>query len=215
MSDDWKRLIMSQGEQAAVVTVGTRVPSAHRHNRPMHQTTFTLGDQAINTYSTTQAESYSGMDAQGKPLIFFYRDAPYPSQHYGNLDITSNTGAIQTQTHSRHVYTPKTITEHHVLHSHQARNRTRNCEGETMKEVTNPPETTPYITTYCSEHSVPKGGSDSTPPTGKPTLWHRHDILTGQDRGPVNQGRGRRASRDKVLWADRRWETDSGSLRLY
>ncbi|XP_031677644.1 uncharacterized protein LOC109883947 isoform X2 [Oncorhynchus kisutch] len=154
--------------------------SGPRHGRLMHQSTLSLGDpQGSGTsYTTTHTQSYCGREADGQPLVFFPQDPAYPSQHTSQLNL-SHTSTSQSQTHSRDIHNPKDIIPFNVLHRLGQSNWSRNREGVAMREVTNPKEPTPYWTTYRSEHRSPSPFPSPHDPTGRPTLWHQHDILTG------------------------------------
>ncbi|XP_022529897.1 uncharacterized protein LOC111193423 isoform X4 [Astyanax mexicanus] len=105
-----------------------------------------------------------------------------------------------------------------VLRSLRSRNWTRNREGLAVKEITNPPESTVYISSYHTQYCGPANcpaSSLQTGASGQPTRWHQHNILTGGDRGPARPETARRLSGDRLLWATRRLETDCPSLHLY
>ncbi|XP_062388667.1 uncharacterized protein LOC134077214 isoform X1 [Sardina pilchardus] len=190
-------------------------PSAQRPAvRPMHETTLTLKDSADTNYTTVMAESYSGRDTRGQPLIFSFRDPQFPSQHDRKLDL-SNTIATYTATHSRDVHSPKDIIPHNVLYNSRMRNWTRSHEGLAMKEVTNPTGSTLFRSSYHDNHQNPSSSiGHGVTSMGRPTAWHSHDILTGEDKRPAGPGKPK-TTRDDSLRAQRRWETDSSALRLY
>ncbi|XP_029599278.1 uncharacterized protein LOC115181501 [Salmo trutta] len=237
MSENWQTAVVTvgfvQGSKVDSVPMGSRMThireapagqrgpgkpqsSGPRQGRLMHQSTLSLGDpQGSGTnYTTTHTQSYCGREADGQPLVFFPRDPAYPSQHTSQLDL-SHTSSSQSQTHSRDIHNPKAIIPFNVLHRLGQSNWSRNRDGVAMREVTNPKEPTPYWTTYRSEHRGPSPSPSPHHPTGRPTLWHQHDILTGEARSPAGPGNARRQSGERVLWATRRWGTDCCSLRLY
>ncbi|KAL0992592.1 hypothetical protein UPYG_G00095490 [Umbra pygmaea] len=187
--------------------------SSRRCGRLMHQSTLTLGSPLAceGSYTTTHTESFRGRAADGQPLIFHLRVPDYTSQHATQLKLNDR-WTTKSQTHSRDVYAPKEVIPYNVLHSLGLNNRSRNRDGVAMREVTNPHEPTPYLTTYCSEHV----GLSPAPSrcTGRPTIWHQHDILTGEVKSPAGPGKARRPSLERVLWATRRWENDCCSLQL-
>ncbi|XP_018612653.1 uncharacterized protein LOC108937309 [Scleropages formosus] len=190
-------------------------PIPRRGARPMHQSTLTLGcPSAHPCYATTHARSYSRRGEDGRPLCFYYRDAPFPSQHLSSLKL-SHMVPVDAESHTRDIHGPKDIVPHHVLHELGLRNRKRNQLGQVMREVANPSEPTLYQTTYRSNHSHLSHTATRDHSTGLPTRWHCHDILTGEERRPAGPGEPRRRSRDHMLWAARRWETDCCALRLY
>ncbi|KAB5553571.1 hypothetical protein PHYPO_G00040140 [Pangasianodon hypophthalmus] len=183
--------------------------------RPLHQTTFCLGDQTP-CYSTTHAESFCGRRDDGQLLAFFPREPSYPSQHHSDLDLRNiSEGSSFSSTHSRDVHGPKDVTAHDVLRSLRTRNWTRNRESLAMKEVTNPPEDTPYRSSYRSDHCGAATSGQSEQACGRPTRWHRHDILTGAERSPAGPGEPKKKSIERQICAVRRWESDCTSMRLY
>ncbi|KAF4116123.1 hypothetical protein G5714_003612 [Onychostoma macrolepis] len=184
----------------------TPTPCA-RGKRPMHQSTLTLGDQTKPIYSTTHAESFSGRDLDG-------RDPCYSSQHDGKMDL-SHIRVSRGQTHSRDVHGPKDIIPHCILHQVGMQNRTQNREGFVMKEVTNPAEATLYQTTYQTVHCTSSKRYQTNEARGQPVPWHRHNIITGQEKAAAGPGQVRRRSGESILWAARRWEMHSDSFRLY
>ncbi|XP_046894488.1 uncharacterized protein LOC124479675 isoform X2 [Hypomesus transpacificus] len=185
-----------------------------RHGRLMHQTTLSLGDQTSGTcYTTTHSQSYSGRSANGQVLLFFPRDPSCASQHSAQLDLSNAPSTSRPQTHSRSVHSPKDVVPSDVLHGLGRRNRSRNREGVAMMAVTNPREPTCYWTTYRSEHACVEPPRPSQRCLGKPTLWHQHDIVTGEARGQGVPVKTRRSG-DRALWAARRWETDCCAYRL-
>ncbi|KAG1967937.1 uncharacterized protein LOC120489875 isoform X2 [Pimephales promelas] len=181
--------------------------------RPMHQSTLTLGDQNKSIYSTTHAESFSGRGHNGQELVFLPRDSRYPSQH--NRSDLSNMGVTQAQTHSRDIHGPKNIIPHHVLHRVGVQNRAQNRDGFVMKEVTNPTEATLYQTTYQTVHCSTSSRHQTNESSGQHVSWHRHNIITGEEKAAARPVRPRRQSGESILWAARRWETHHNSLRLY
>ncbi|XP_055049988.2 uncharacterized protein [Misgurnus anguillicaudatus] len=185
-----------------------------RGKRPMHRSTLILGDQTESVYSTTHAESFSRRGHDGQALVFPFRDPLSPSQHNGKLDL-SNVQVTAGQTHSRDVHGPKDIVPHYVLHSAGEQNKTRNYGGRVMKEVTNPNEVTPYQTTYHTEHCNTSTRYLTDESSGHPVLWHKHNIITGEEKTPFGPGQSRRQSGERGLWAARRWETQCDSFRLY
>ncbi|XP_041941758.1 uncharacterized protein LOC121705076 isoform X2 [Alosa sapidissima] len=201
-------------------TANPRLSSRRPAVRPMHESTLTLTDSTDTNYTTVMAESYSGRDSRGQPLIFFLRDPPFPSQHDSKLDL-SNALTTYTATHSRNVHSPKDIIpypstiQHNVLHSSRNRNWTRSHEGLAMKEVTNPTGSTLFRSSYRDSHQNPSLSiGHGVSPMGHPISWHSHDILTGEDKRPAGPGKPKTA-RDDSLQAQRHWETDSSTLRLY
>ncbi|KAL2100608.1 hypothetical protein ACEWY4_002369 [Coilia grayii] len=191
-------------------------PSTRRQgNRSMHESTLTMTDSAETNYTTVMAESYCGRDPGGQPLIFFHRDAEFPSQHISTLDL-SNTSITYTPTHSRDVHSPKDVIPHNVLRSYGLRNFTHNHQGLAMKEVTNPPGLTLYQSSYHDSHQRTSASiSHCIPPTGRPTPWHSHNILTGEEVRSADPGKARKTARNKPLCAQQPWETDCTALRLY
>ncbi|KAL4659046.1 hypothetical protein GN956_G3419 [Arapaima gigas] len=190
-------------------------PLTHRDARPMHQSTLSLGCPSSHScYITTHARSYSRRGEDGRPRRFFYRDAPFPSQHLSSLEL-SHMAPVHVESHTRDVHGPKDVIPPHILHELGLRNRKQNQLGLVMKEVANPPKPTTYQTTYRTDHGDPSHGTSCARSTGLPTRWHCHDILTGEERRPAGPGEPRRRSGDHVLWATRRWETDCCALRLY
>ncbi|KAF4093217.1 hypothetical protein AMELA_G00029780 [Ameiurus melas] len=186
--------------------------------RRMHQTTFSLGDQTPR-YSTTHTESFSCRRDDGRPLVFHLTDPSYPSQHRSGLVLKNiSKGPSFSSTHSRDVHSPKDITPHDLLRSLRARNWTRNREGLAMKEVTNPPEDTSYRSSYGSDHcdaAAAAASGQSERASGRPTRWHRHDILTGEERPPAGPREPKKKCVEGQISAARRWENDCTSLRLY
>ncbi|XP_010902680.2 uncharacterized protein LOC105030484 [Esox lucius] len=223
MSHNWHTSVVTVGCSGIThirkAPAGQQVPGepqalGPRGGRRMHRSTLTLGDpQACGrSYTTTHTQSYCGRTADGHPLVFFPRDPAYPSQQTTQINL-SDRPTNQLQTHSRDVHGLKDIIPFNVLHRLGQNNLSRNRQGVAMKEVTNPNEPTPYWTTYRSEHRGP--GPTPSSSNGRPTMWHQHDILTGEARTPAGPGKARRQSLDRVLWATRRWETGCCALRLY
>ncbi|KAK9977669.1 hypothetical protein ABG768_019470 [Culter alburnus] len=182
--------------------------------RSMHQSTLTLGDQTKSIYSTTHAESFSGRRRDGQALVFLPQDPCYPSQHNRKPDL-SNIHVTQAQTHSRDVHGPKDIIPHHVLHRVGVQNRAQNRDGFVMKEVTNPTEATTYQTTYRTVHCSTSSRYQTNESSGQPVSWHRHNIITGEEKTSAGTVQPRRQSGESVLWAARRSETHYDSFRLY
>ncbi|XP_051244637.1 uncharacterized protein LOC127356685 [Dicentrarchus labrax] len=194
---------------------GCRCQSKAKTSKPrhLHQSTLNLGDTAPS-YSTTHNQSYSGRSADGRPLLFHLRDPSFPSQHRTRLDLSTDTTALPCalQSHTTEVHSAKHITPRM---DPKVENWARYRSGRAVREVTNPQDPSEYWTTYQTELRVPV--SDRSPPLagGRPTQWHQHNILTGEQRPMVGPGKPSRRSRDKLLWAARRWETDYSALRLY
>ncbi|KAL7850168.1 hypothetical protein SRHO_G00195170 [Serrasalmus rhombeus] len=176
--------------------------------RSLHQSTISFGDQTKTSYSTTHTESFSGRSCDGQPLIFQQKSA-------GSVDLSTPTGSSYGSTHSRDVHSPKDVMPQSVLRDVRTRNRIHNWEGLIMKEITNPLEATPYRSSYHTEHCSPAASAQPTGAAGQAALWHQHNILTGEDGGPVGPGNPRRQSRERLLWAARCRETDRLSLCLY
>ncbi|KAF5894989.1 uncharacterized protein DAT39_015315, partial [Clarias magur] len=153
-------------------------PGKRWTGRLLHQTTFSLGDQTP-CYSTTHAKSFSGRRYDGQPLIFHLSDPPYPSQHRHGLELRNfSEGPSFSSTHYKDVHSPKEVTPHNVLRSLRNRNWTRNRDGLEMKQVTNPPEDTLYRSSYSLDHCGDELSGRFEHASGRPTLRHRHDILT-------------------------------------
>ncbi|KAM7387569.1 hypothetical protein PAMA_009946 [Pampus argenteus] len=182
--------------------------------RHLHESTLSLGDTAAPCYTSTHTQSYCGRSADGRPLIFHLRDPSFPSQHRSQLDLSNNTAAMQCllQSHTADVHRPKHITPRADM---KVENWARYCSGQAVREVTNPQHPPEYSTTYMTELRPPVGDGSTLQPSGRPTLWHQHDILTGERRQQTDPGKLCRRSRDKLLWAARRRETDCCALRLY
>ncbi|XP_062388668.1 uncharacterized protein LOC134077214 isoform X2 [Sardina pilchardus] len=107
------------------------------------------------------------------------------------------------------------MAEHNVLYNSRMRNWTRSHEGLAMKEVTNPTGSTLFRSSYHDNHQNPSSSiGHGVTSMGRPTAWHSHDILTGEDKRPAGPGKPK-TTRDDSLRAQRRWETDSSALRLY
>ncbi|KAK2916305.1 hypothetical protein QQF64_024809 [Cirrhinus molitorella] len=185
-----------------------------RGKRPMHQSTLTFGDQTKSIYSTTHAESFSGRGRDGQALVFLPRDPCYPSQHDGKLDL-SNIHVSRGQTQSRDVHAPKDIVPHYILHKVGVQNRTQNREGCVMKEVTNPAEATLYQTTYQTVHCATSDRYQTNEASGQPVPWHRHNIITGEEKAAAGPGQARRESGESILWAARRCEMHSDPFHLH
>ncbi|XP_063077609.1 uncharacterized protein LOC134467682 [Engraulis encrasicolus] len=185
-------------------------------NRTMHEGNLNMITNSPETnYTTVTAEAFSGRGRRGETLVFFPRDAEFPSQHSSSLDL-SNSPIAYMATHSRDVHSPKDITPHTVLRSYGLRNLTHNHQGSAMKEVTNPPGSTVY---HSSSHDSHQGAyrSDSLSITtmGHPTTWHSHNILTGEEVRPAGPGKPQRAGRIEALCPQPRWEKDCTAFRLY
>ncbi|XP_016104475.1 uncharacterized protein [Sinocyclocheilus grahami] len=185
-----------------------------RGKRPMHQSTLTLCDQTKSIYSTTHAESFSGRGYDGQALVFLPRDPCYVSQHDGKPDL-SNIHVSQGQTHSRDVHGPKDIVPHYILHRVGVQNRTQNREGFVMKEVTNPAEATLHQTTYQTAHCTTSNRYQTNEASGQPVPWHRHNIITGEEKAAAGPWQARRQSGESILCAARRCEMHSDSFHLY
>ncbi|XP_058272696.1 uncharacterized protein LOC131369842 [Hemibagrus wyckioides] len=200
-------------EARARERAATMPPGKLWKGRPLHQTTLCLGDQTP-CYSTTHTQSFCGRRDDGQPLVFLLRDPCYPSQHRRALDLRNVLDSVSS-THSRDVHSPKDITPHDVLRSLRDRNWTRNHEGLDMKEVTNPPGDTAYRSSYRSDHCATETSARCQQASGRPTDWHRHNVLTGEERAPAGPGEPRRKCVEREMCASHRWEGDCTSLRLY
>ncbi|XP_026180194.1 uncharacterized protein LOC113140539 [Mastacembelus armatus] len=206
--------------------------SKAKNSRPrhLHQSTLNLGDTAP-CYTTIHSQSYSGRSTDGRPLIFHLRDPSFPSQHHTCLDLSNSLTPLQFPllSHTKEVHSPKHITPRVDL---KVENWTRYHSGQTVRELTNPQNPSEYWTTYKTNHTPPGTGSLPQLASGTPTQWHQHDILTGsiysaelytsrnkkkfgEKKQAAGPGKPRRQSRDKLLWATRRWEMDYSALRLY
>ncbi|XP_075999062.1 uncharacterized protein LOC142992482 [Genypterus blacodes] len=185
-----------------------------RLRRPLHQSTLTLGDMtSAPCYTTTHAQSYCGRAADGRPLIFHLPDPCLPSQHLNRLDVGDKATPCLLQSHTREVHGLKHTTPRVNM---TLENWARYQSGRDVREITNPRDPTLYSTTYRAEHHrLPDTDGPPHWASGKPTQWHRHNILTGEERQPAGPGKPSRRSGDKQLWAARRWETDCCALRLY
>ncbi|XP_067472305.1 uncharacterized protein [Thunnus thynnus] len=181
--------------------------------RHLHQSTLNLGDTAP-CYTTTHTQSYCGRSADGRPLIFHLRDPSFPSQHQTQLDLSDDITVLRgpLQSHSADVHTPKHITPRADM---KVENWARYCSGQAVREITNPPDPSEYETTYMTEHRLPVSDGSPHQPCGRPTQWHQHDILTGEQKQQTGPVKPSRRSRDKLLWVARRRETDCSALRLY
>ncbi|XP_034567997.1 uncharacterized protein LOC117832822 [Notolabrus celidotus] len=181
--------------------------------RHLHESTINFGD-AASSYTTTQHQSYCGRSVDGRPLTFHLRDPSFPSQHHTRLDLSiSSQPQCRLQTHTQEVHGLKHIP---ARTNHMAINWARQCSGEAVREITNPQQgQCEYQSTYRTEHTLPETDSSSHQASGTPTQWHQHNILTGEVRQPAGPRKSCRRSRDKQLWAERRWETDFSALRLY
>ncbi|KAF1379971.1 hypothetical protein PFLUV_G00181620 [Perca fluviatilis] len=182
-------------------------------SRHLHQSTLNLGDTAP-CYTTTHNQSYSGRSADGRPLIFHLRDPSFPSQHRTQLDLSNISTPLQCplQSHTNDVHRPKHITPRT---DPKVENWARYCSGQAVREITNPQDPSDFRTTYKAGYTPPVIDSSPQLAGGRPTQWHQHNILTGEQRQTNGPGEPRRRSRDKLLWAARRWETDCSALRLY
>ena len=58
-------------------------------------------------------------------------------------------------------------------------NWARYCSGQAVREITNPEDPSEYGTTYMTEHRLPVADGSAQQPSGTPTQWHQHNILTG------------------------------------
>ncbi|XP_078126697.1 uncharacterized protein LOC144530816 isoform X2 [Sander vitreus] len=181
--------------------------------RHLHQSTLNLGDTAPS-YTTTHNQSYSGRSADGRPLIFHLRDPSFPSQHRTQLDLSNISTPLQCplQSHTKDVHRPKHITPRT---DPKVENWARYRSGQAVREITNPQAPSHFWTTYKAGYTPPVTDSSPQLAGGRPTQWHQHNILTGEQRQTNGPGEPRRRSRDKLLWAARRWETDCSALRLY
>ncbi|XP_049926143.1 uncharacterized protein LOC126406058 [Epinephelus moara] len=203
------------GDQRLTHHHSCQCQSEAKRSRPrhLHQSTLNLGDMAA-CYTTTHNQSYSGRLADGRPLIFHLRDPSFPSQHRSQLDLSHNITSMQCllQSHTKHEHGPKHITPRTNL---KVENWARYRSGQAVKEITNPQDPSEYWTTYKTWHTLPV--TDGLPQLtgGRPTKWHQHNILTGEQRQTVGQGKPIRRTRDNLLWAARCWETDCSALRLY
>ncbi|XP_030262732.1 uncharacterized protein LOC115575075 [Sparus aurata] len=177
--------------------------------RHLHQSTIDFGDTAP-CYTTTHNQSYSGRSSDGRPLIFHLRDPSFPSQHRARLDLRTNTDPLQS--HSQQVHEPEHVT---ARTDSKKENWARYCSGQAVREITNPQGPSEYWTTHRTEHTLPVTDGSPQLAGGRPTQWHHHNILTGEQRQTAGPGNPSRRSRDRLLWAARRWETDCCSLRLY
>ncbi|KAG9264115.1 hypothetical protein AMEX_G22353 [Astyanax mexicanus] len=226
----WLQFFVSAVLVAMGIQAADRLPGRNRGRmktgsrsaaggRRLHQTTLSLGDQNQTTFTTEQKQNFSGRSRKDQPLIYQQRDPSYSSQHYSSADHSNiSAKSSYTSTHSRDVHNPKDMTPSSVLRSLRSRNWTRNREGLAVKEITNPPESTVYISSYHTQYCGPANcpaSSLQTGASGQPTRWHQHNILTGEDRGPARPETARRLSGDRLLWATRRLETDCPSLHLY
>lgn len=139
---------LMNGDQSLTLC-GQRRHSKTKTYRPrhLHQSTLTLGDTAP-CYTTTHTQvsphhiytsvnrrmaqrasvtspvcplcqSYSGLSADGRPLIFHLRDPGFPSQHHNCLDL-SNVTALQCPqlSHTKDVHRPQHITPVNCRHNH-------------------------------------------------------------------------------------------------
>ncbi|XP_026064090.1 uncharacterized protein LOC113047054 [Carassius auratus] len=192
----------------------TPTPCA-RGKRPMHQSTLTLGDQTKDIYSTTQAEYFSGRGLDGQALVLLPRDPCHSSQYDGKLELSHIPVSRGGQTHSRDVHGPRDIIPHYILHRVGLQNRTQNREGVVMKEVTNPAEATLYQTTYQTVHCTTSKRYQTNEACGQPVPWHRHNIITGEEKAAAGPGPVRRQSGESILWEARRWEMNRDSFHLY
>ncbi|XP_073350530.1 uncharacterized protein [Pagrus major] len=181
--------------------------------RHLHQSTIHLGDMAP-CYTTTHNQSYSGRSSDGRPVIFYLRDPSFPSQHHAHLDLSDSTDPPQSQlqSHSKEVHGPKRIT---ARTDPKKENWARYHSGQAVREITNSQDPPEYRTTHRTEHTLPVTDGSPRLAGGRPTQWHHHNILTGEQRQTAGPGSPSRRSRDRLLWTVRRWETDCCSLRLY
>ncbi|KAM8723748.1 uncharacterized protein AB9X84_003642 isoform 1-T2 [Acanthopagrus schlegelii] len=177
--------------------------------RHLHQSTVDFGDMAP-CYTTTHNQSYCGRSSDGRPLIFHLRDPSFPSQHRTRPDRRTNPDPPPS--HSREVTEPKHTT---ARTDPKKENWARYCSGQAVREITNPQGPSEYRTTHRTEHTLPVPDGSPQLAGGRPTQWHQHNILTGEQRQTAGPGNPSRRSRDRLLWAARRWETDCCSLRLY
>ncbi|XP_042360274.1 uncharacterized protein LOC121956205 [Plectropomus leopardus] len=181
--------------------------------RHLHESTLNLGDMAP-CYTTTHKQNYSGRSADGRPLIFYLRDPSFPSQHQSQLDLSNDTSPLQCplQSHTRDVHRPM----HTAPRANpKLENWTRYRSGQDVREITNPQDPSEYWTTYKTEHKLQVTDGSPKLAGGRPTQWHQHNILTGEQKQTEGPGRPIRRSRDELLRAARRWETDCCALRLY
>ncbi|XP_026206005.1 uncharacterized protein LOC113155457 [Anabas testudineus] len=180
--------------------------------RHLHQSTLNLGDTAP-CYITTHDQSFSGRSADGRPLTFLLRPPSFPSQHQTHLDLSNNIAPLQCPplSHSQEVHRPIHTAPRANLN---VENWIRYRSGQTVREITNPQDLSEYWTTYKTDHRSPVTNISSQL-AGRPTQWHQHDILTGEQRQAAGPGKPSRQSRDRLLWATRQWETDCSALRLY
>ncbi|XP_059203913.1 uncharacterized protein LOC131983242 isoform X2 [Centropristis striata] len=197
---------------------GPQCQSKAKASRPrrLHQSTLTFGD-TVPCYSTTHSQSFSGRSSDGRPLVFHLREPSFPSQHHSCLDVSDIATPLQSllQSHTKDVHGPKHITPRTNL---RVDNWARYRSGQAVREITNPPDPLDppeYCSTYRAGHTLPLSGSSPQLAGGKPTQWHHHDVLTGEQRQEEHPGKACRQTRDQLLWAARRWETDCCALRLY
>ncbi|XP_047428262.1 uncharacterized protein LOC124998111 [Mugil cephalus] len=184
-----------------------------RRSRPrhLHKSTLSFGD-APSIYTTTHTQSFSGRSADGRPLIFQLREPSFPSQHQSQLDLGYNITQLQSVllSHSKEVHGPKHVT---LRTDPRLENWARYRSRQTAREITNPQDSSETSTTYKTEHTVPVTDTSPQQASGKPTRWHQHNILTGEQKQTA--GKPSRRSRNKALWASRSRETDCCALRLY
>ncbi|XP_076608309.1 uncharacterized protein LOC143333833 [Chaetodon auriga] len=205
---------LTDGEQG-LARCGRRCQWKAKSSRPrhLHQSSLNLGDSAPSC-TTTHSQSYCGRSADGRPLLFHLRDPSFPSQHQTRLDVRNDTTRLQSppQSHTGQVHGPKHISPRT---DPKVENWARYRSGQAVRDTIDTQDPSEYWTTYKTEHTLPVTDSSSQLAGGKPTQWHQHNILTGEQTQMAGPGKPSRRSRDKLLWADRRWETDCSALRLY
>ncbi|XP_032393019.1 uncharacterized protein LOC116702749 [Etheostoma spectabile] len=180
--------------------------------RHLHKSNLILGDTSP-CYTTTHNQSYSGRSADGRLLIFHLREPSFPSQHRTQLDLSNTSTPLQCalQSHTKDVHRPKHITPRT---DPKVENWARYRSGQAVREITNPQDPFDSWTTYKAGYTPPVTDGSPQLAGGRPTQWHQHNIVTGEQKQTNGPGEPRRRSRDKLLWAARRWETDCCALRL-
>ncbi|XP_067332555.1 uncharacterized protein [Channa argus] len=163
---------------------------------------------------TNPCMSYSGRSADGCPLVFHMRDPSFSSHHHTHLDLRDNLTPLQRPllSHNKEVYRPHHITPRPDL---KFENWARYRSGQSVREITNPQDPPEYWSTYKKDHSPTVTNVSTQLAGGRPTQWHQHDILTGKPQQTAVSGKHCRQTRDKLLWAAKRWERDCSALRLY
>ncbi|KAK5855778.1 hypothetical protein PBY51_007420 [Eleginops maclovinus] len=186
--------------------------------RTLHQSTLDLGDTAP-CYTTTHSQSYSGVSADGHPLIFHLRDPSFPSQHWTRLELSTSSNALQgplqgpLQSHSADVHGPKHIT---LRTDQRELNWVRYLSGWVVRDITNPQSPSESWTSHRAGHTLPAAEEPCLQAGGRATQWHQHNILTGEPRQQAGGQRGAfKRRRDELLWMTRPRETDCTAFRLY